>query len=64
MNSFRTGFSLRQIEYPYFGTEFAKPLQHAGQIIKDAVALKVLRADKRLSPPFYGNMMRVFATAK
>ena len=57
-----TGFRLLKIESPYFGTEFARPLEHARKILVDWWALKVRRtSEKRLSPPFYGNMMRVFA---
>ncbi len=58
----RTGFRLLKIEYPYFGTEFAKPIEHTRKIVADWWAMRVAKKnDQRLSPPFYGNMMRVFA---
>jgi len=56
------GFYLLKIEYPYFGTEFADPLRHSIKIITDWWALHILRQNGvRISPPFYGNTMRVFA---
>jgi 2-polyprenyl-3-methyl-5-hydroxy-6-metoxy-1,4-benzoquinol methylase len=59
----RAGFRLKTIEYPYFGTEFARPMEHARRILFDWFALRFNDGQKRLSPPFYGNMMRVFAVA-
>ncbi len=57
-----TGFRLLQINYPYFGTEFAHPLGHSWRFLADWWALRVMRKlDGRVSPPFYGNMMHVFA---
>ncbi len=57
----RTDFRLLKIEYPYFGTEFARPAVHTRRIIADWWTLHVLnRHEARLSPPYYGNMMRVF----
>ncbi|MBI4848392.1 MAG: class I SAM-dependent methyltransferase [Nitrospirae bacterium] len=59
----KSGFRLLKIEYPYFGTEFAKPLEHTKKILADWWAMRVSRKkETRLSPPFYGSMMRVFAT--
>jgi hypothetical protein len=61
----QAGFHLLKIEYPYFGTEFAKPVEHILKIIRDLWALRILgKKEKRLSPPFYGNVMRVFAVPK
>lgn len=59
----RAGFNDMVVQYPYFGTEFAKPAAHIKQILRDWWALHVRRTGGvRLSPPFYGNTMRVFAT--
>lgn len=59
----QAGFTDMRVEYPYFGTEFARPAEHARKIASDWWASRVLRKPEvRLSPPFYGNMMRVFAT--
>ncbi|MBI5032986.1 MAG: class I SAM-dependent methyltransferase [Chloroflexi bacterium] len=61
----RTGFRLIKIEYPYFGTEFAKPIEHTQKILNDWWAMRVMgKNETRLSPPFYGNMMRVYASRK
>lgn len=58
----RTGFEILNIEYPYFGTDFARPLAHAWTMLKDGWALHVHPSgERRLSPPFYGNIMRIFA---
>ena len=58
----QTRFRLMKIEYPYFGTEFAQPLEQTWRILTDWWALHVLGKDEtRVSPPFYGNVMRVFA---
>jgi SAM-dependent methyltransferase len=59
----RSGFDSVEIEYPYFGTEFAKPFEHTVRIARDWWAIAMAGAT-RLSPPFYGNMMRVFARAR
>jgi SAM-dependent methyltransferase len=59
-----SGFRLLRIEYPYFGTSFARPIRDAGILLKDWVAFNLLRKQEtRISPPFYGNVMRVFALA-
>lgn len=61
----KTGFKLTRVEYPYFGTDFARPMEHTRKILADWWALRVLHTKEvRLSPPFYGNIMRVFATAE
>jgi SAM-dependent methyltransferase len=60
----RSGFGSVQIEYPYFGTEFARPLEHAMRIVRDWWSIQASLESTRLSPPFYGNMMRVFARAR
>lgn len=62
----RAGFDSIEVEYPYFGTEFAKPIEHAMRIARDwcALYLRPESAPPILSPPFYGNMMRVFARAR
>ncbi len=58
----RAGFKLMKIEFPYFGTDFAQPLRHTGIILRDWWMKRVLGIkNTRLSPPFYGNMMRVIA---
>ncbi|KAF0146426.1 MAG: type 12 methyltransferase [Nitrospirae bacterium] len=58
----RAGFHVLKIEYPYFGTEFADPVRHTIKIITDFWALHMVRQKKvRISPPFYGSMMRIFA---
>lgn len=62
---FETGFEEVSVEFPYFGTEFFKPA-HAVRIGRDAFRLLVWnrlarRSEVLLSPPFYGNIMRVFA---
>lgn len=58
----RAGFTDVKFEYPYFGTEFARPMEHMAKVLRDLWALRVAGIpETRLSPPFYGNMMRVFA---
>jgi SAM-dependent methyltransferase len=58
----QSGFRIKKIDYPYFGTDVARPLEHLGKILADWYALRVLRRkETRLSPPFYGNVMRIFA---
>jgi 2-polyprenyl-3-methyl-5-hydroxy-6-metoxy-1,4-benzoquinol methylase len=60
-----SGFRLLRVHYPYFGTEFAKPAAHMRTVLADWWALRVRgQNERRLSPPFYGNMMRVFAQAE
>lgn len=58
----KAGFADVRFEYPYFGTEFARPIEHTFKVFRDWLELRLARGqEKRLSPPFYGNMMRVFA---
>ena len=59
----RSGFRLSKIEYPYFGTAFARPAEHAWRMLRDWWMIDIQHSQgSRVSPPFYGNMMRVFAT--
>ena len=60
----RVGFHLENIEYPYFGSDVSHPVEHTRKIISDWLSSKFLRRKEvRTSPPFYGNMMRVFAVS-
>lgn len=60
----QSGFRIKKIEYPYSGTDIAQPFKHTNKILADWFALRVLRKKEiRLSPPFYGNVMRVLAEA-
>ena len=57
-----TGFRVLQVQFPYFGMKLAKPIRHFMNIVRDWCALRWSnKNDHRVSPPFYGNIMRVFA---
>lgn len=57
-----SGFRVVKIEFPYFGTEHARPFFHGLQLFAGSVLNAVLRPKKGWpSPPFYGNVMRVWA---
>jgi SAM-dependent methyltransferase len=60
----KAGFQLMKIQFPYLGLDFAQPLKHTEIIVRDWWRKQIL-GDKslRLSPPYYGNMMRVFAAS-
>jgi membrane-associated phospholipid phosphatase len=58
----KSGFQLLRIEYPYWGTDYSMPLRHAAVIALDWLILLARgKSAVRLSPPFFGNVMRVLA---
>lgn len=56
----KAGFKPKKVSYHYFDTPYFSwrdPLK----ILYDVVSLNILRRDETVSPPFYGNIMDVYA---
>lgn len=59
----KAGFKIQKVVYPYFSTPYFSLLDPL-KILYDAISLRIFRDPYVVSPPFFGNLVNVYATKK
>lgn len=59
----KTGFNITKISYHYFDTPYAS-FKDTLKILSDIMSLRIFRNPNTVSPPFYGNIVDMYAVKK